>query len=53
MTTMRRICGFCDEGAVWRWIEADTADHTLLLCDDHAAEIDLHELEDLQDPEAP
>jgi hypothetical protein len=43
-----RVCGLCDQPAVWRWQPKDPppAYHSLL-CDDHAAAIDLDELDEL------
>jgi hypothetical protein len=49
---MNRTCGFCYAPAVWRWKpENPPAAYNQFMCDDHAAEIDLDELEDLQDEE--
>lgn len=42
------LCGFCDKPAVWRWIPAQPpVTYNQFLCDDHAANTDLDELEDL------
>lgn len=53
MGFMRRICGFCDKPAVWRWMPKDPppkgCQFRQFLCDDHAATTDLDELEDLSD----
>ena len=43
-----RVCGLCDQPAVWRWKPLNPPPaYNSLLCDDHAAQIDLNELEDL------
>ena len=53
MATMKSICGFCDAPAVWHWKPRNPpAAYNQFMCDNHAAKIDLDELEDLQDPEA-
>jgi hypothetical protein len=45
-----RVCGFCDKAAVWRWVPKDPPrTFNVFLCDDHAAETDLSELEELGD----
>jgi hypothetical protein len=47
-----RRCGFCDKRAVWRWKPRQPPPvYNQFLCDDHAASIDLDELEDLITPE--
>ena len=41
-------CGFCTRPAVWRWKPAQPpAEYNQFLCDDHAAKVDLDELEEL------
>jgi hypothetical protein len=49
-----KICGFCNAPAVWRWKPRNPpAAYNQFMCDDHAAKIDLDELEDLIAPYSP
>jgi hypothetical protein len=44
------MCDFCDRRAVWRWKPpalGQPVSPRKYLCDDHAAPVDLDELEDL------
>jgi len=42
------MCGFCNKPAVWRWVPKDPPPaYNQFKCDDHAAQTDLDELEDL------
>lgn len=46
--TALRVCGFCDQPAVWRWKPHNPPPaYNSLLCDHHAASVDLGELEEL------
>jgi hypothetical protein len=43
-----RVCGFCDRPAVWRWKPLNPPPaYNSLMCDHHAASVDLDELEEL------
>ncbi len=50
MSAPIRMCGFCNQPAVWRWVPRNPPPaYQSLMCDDHAARVDLDELHELHE----